>query len=169
MQKSGLSDADALLIIDMQVGFLHGQNQFIGRIERLTSHFPAEKTYWLKYRNEPGSLYSRHLDWDEFMVPPQTELVPPFKPAVEQIFEHFSYSPSVDLLARLEGCKEVALAGVDTDACVQAAAFTLWDHDIRPLILSDYCMSSGGAHFHNTALDLMRRQFGVGSILQARL
>jgi hypothetical protein len=48
-----------------------------------------------------------------------------------------------------------------------AACFALWDADIKPIILADLCASSGGAMFHEAALDLMMRQFGAG-VVQGR-
>jgi nicotinamidase-related amidase len=169
MGKVAFLQADALLVIDMQVGFLERTNDFISRIETLVANFPPEKTFWLKYRNEPDSLYHKYLDWKDVMVAPQTELAPQFNPPPDRIFEHYTYTPSQILLDRLEGCKEVAIAGVDTDACVFATAFALWDRNIRPLILENYCTSSGGQYLHKAALDIMRRQFGIGSIISPRL
>ncbi len=165
MKSNPAIQGDALLIIDMQVGFLSGMGDFIKRVESLVAQYPAEKIFWLKFRNEPESLYHKYLDWKDVLVAPQTELVSQFNPPAERVFDHYTYAPSDEVLEQLKGCKEVAIAGVDTDACVFATAFALWDHGIRPLILTDYCSSSGGLYLHKAALDIMRRQFGVGSIL----
>ena len=65
-----------------------------------------------------------------------------------RIFDHYSYIPSVDALNALKQFQKVAICGVDTDACVMAAFFALWDAEIPSVILANYCASSGGESFH---------------------
>jgi nicotinamidase-related amidase len=158
---------DALLVIDMQNGFLKGQENLVEKISDLVKPFPSERTWWLKYRNYPDSPFIKRLYWSEVMVPPQTDIDPSLRPFALQVSEHESYFPSDELMDALKGCQHVALVGTDTDACVQAAAFMLWHHKIYPVILQNHCASSGGPQFHNQALDFMRRQFGVDAIVDS--
>ncbi len=156
---------DALIVGDMQNGFLNGQRDLVSRVGDLARSFPADRTWWLKYRNHPDSLFTKHLHWSEVMVSPQTDIEPSLRPMVRNVMEHISYDPPEEMAAALEGCKHVGIAGTDTDACVQAAAFFLWRHNIFPVILQNHCGSSGGDNFHKVALDLMRRQFEVEAIV----
>jgi nicotinamidase-related amidase len=157
--------ADALIVIDMQKGFLRRQPELVEKVHDLTLRFPAGSTYWLKYRNYPGSPFIRHLGWGEMMGPPETDFADLLKPDPKRTYSHESYSLPVDLLSVLKPCRAVALAGTDTDACIQAAAFDLWNHNIHPLIVEPCCGSSEGAHFHKSSIDIMRRQFGTQAIV----
>lgn len=156
---------DALLIIDIQNGFMSkGAESVIAPVVELVSAWPQEHIYYLKYRNYPDSLFARHLDWQELMTSPEVDFVSGTYREGSPVFEHFGYKPPDDLIAALKQYKTVGICGVDTDACVMAAVFTLWDADIRPVILEKYCASSGGAHFHEAALGLMLRQFGTSCV-----
>jgi len=160
---------DALLIIDMQQGFLHQQEALIHKVGKLAGKVPPEHTYWLKYRNHPDSMFTRHLNWGDMMVSPRTDLPAELAPLATQIFEHYVYGLPQELLARLKTYAKVGIAGVDTDACVFAATFNLWDEGVQPVILAEYCHSSGGHSFHQAALNIMQRQFGADNLFAGML
>ena len=166
----GMSDC-AFIVVDMQLAFLKKQAQFIDKVSGLVKTWPAEHTYWTRYKNHPGSLFERYLNWSDCMVAPCSDLIP--APWVDErnVRDHFGYGLTLEFMNELKsfGYKEAALCGVDTDACVMAAAFNLWDNDIRPIVMADYCASSGGKNLHEAALDLMYRQFGVNSVVQDRV
>ncbi len=157
--------ADALIVIDMQKGFLRRQPDLVRAVSNLTSQFPAESTYWLVYRNHPESLFVRNLGWGQMMSSPEIDMADGLTPDPARTFRHESYSLPSALTERLKGCKTVGISGTDTDACVQAAAFDLWHAGIQPLLIEPCCGSSGGAQFHKSALDLIRRQFGTQAIV----
>jgi nicotinamidase-related amidase len=161
--KSGV--ADALIVIDMQKGFLRRQPDLERTVRNLTALYPDESTYWLVYRNHGESSFVRHLGWGEMMSSPDIDLADTLIADPARTYRHESYSLPKALLERLKGCDVVALAGTDTDACVQAAAFDLWDAGIQPLIVEPCCGSSGGMSFHKAAIDLIRRQFGMQAIV----
>jgi len=62
--------------------------------------------------------------------------------------------------------KSVGIVGVNTDICVLSSAYSLWENDIRPYVLADYCASVKGDFYHNAALDLMNRPFGPQTIIR---
>lgn len=161
---------DALLIIDMQNGFMRkGAEKIIPDVAVLARKWPVADLYYLKYRNFPGSLFTQYLDWHDFMTTDDANLVPDVYVEGATVFDHYGYSPTEETVAALKKYKTVGICGVDTDACVMAAVFTLWDADIRPVVLAKYCASSGGDHMHRAALDLMLRQFGVGGVFKGDL
>jgi nicotinamidase-related amidase len=156
---------EALLIVDVQYGFMgKGADRVIQPIAELVQKYSADSLYYLKYLNHPDSLFTKHLDWDGCMTSNQTDIVSDVYIQGSQIFNHFGYLPPSELLTALAKYKTVGVCGVDTDACVMAAVFALWDAEIHPVVLSRYCASSGGENFHQAALDLMLRQFGAGCI-----
>ena len=56
--------------------------------------------------------------------------------------------------------EHVDVVGFDTDACVLATAYHLFDNDIDFSILVDGVYSSGGDAMHSHGLAIMFRQFG---------
>lgn len=63
------------------------------------------------------------------------------------------------------GIEEMEICGTDTDACCLAISFNLIDNNIKPIILSDLCASSStNRELHNSALQIMERQFGKDNI-----
>lgn len=158
---------EALLVIDVQYGFMHkGADRVVEPIAALAKSWPADKLFYLKYRNYPGSLYTKHLDWHEFITSEETAIVTDVLVPDAKVFDHFGYRPPDELITQLKKFSSVGICGADTDACVMSAVFALWDAEIRPLILADYCASSGGEQFHRAALDLMLRQFGTSSVIR---
>lgn len=156
----------ALLIIDMQAGFMRqGCEDLVPKIARLAGFFPENAIFQLRYRNYPGSAFARFLDWQECTDSQESALLPEMEKIGGHIYDHWGYLPPPELVQALKPLAQVGICGVDTDACVMAACFALWDAEIRPWILADYCFSSGGKPLHQAALDLMRRQFGGNSIL----
>jgi len=153
---------DALLVIDIQKGFMrNGAELLVEPIAKLVRRWPTENVFYLRYRNYPDSLYARHLDWHDFIAGDNINLMPEVYLDGAPVFEHYGYRPPDELIAQLKNFRAVHICGVDTDACVMAAVFALWDAEIQPVILANYCMSSGGIQFHRAALDLMLRQFGA--------
>lgn len=166
----GMSKPDALLVIDIQQGFMrNGAEAVLPKIKDLVHHWPQDRLFYLRYRNYPGSLFARHLDWHEFMTTDQVAIVPEVYIDGAPVFEHYGYRPPDTLIEVLKCYETVGICGVDTDACVMAAVFALWDAEIRPVLLADYCASSGGEQFHRAALDLMLRQFGMHAIIRGRV
>lgn len=154
----------ALVIVDMQNAFLKQASHLVTPVQELAASWPAEHTFWLKYRNTPGSLFEEHLFWSEAMVSPETDLIECENQ--DHVYTHYGYSPPDEFIDHLKSANlaKAYVCGVDTDACVYAAMMKLWDNEIRPVLLKDFCTSSGGKNFHDVALNLMIRQFGMDSI-----
>lgn len=159
-----------LLVIDLQVAFMESiPADFVGRIDRFLTRWKPEQLHWLRFVNHAGSLYERAINYSECMVSPERDFIalPSFAPDLpRKIVTHYGYSPPADFIAELKnaGHDKAGICGVDTDACVMAACFALWDAGIQPIIYSDYCHSSGGTDMHRAAIAMMFRQFGMHSM-----
>lgn len=158
-----------LLIIDLQNDFLSKVSEnYIEKTMAFLEQWSPDNVYWLRYLNHPDSLYDQHIDYRECMTSPGKDLIPPpvSHNGQQRIVDHFGYSPPPELIAEIKenGHKAVGICGVDTDACVMASCFALWDNGLQPLIYQDYCASSGGENMHTAALSMMYRQFGVKSV-----
>ena len=159
-----------LLVIDLQTAFTKSvSDAFIQNITGFIGGWPEELTYWLKFLNHPDSLYEKHIDYQDCTLSADSALiVPPPSHAAEKrkIVNHFGYAPPQDFIAQLksDGHNSVNICGLDTDACVMAACFSLWDAGIQPIVHTEYCQSSGGTEMHRAALSMMYRQFGMHSM-----
>lgn len=63
-------------------------------------------------------------------------------------------------LLKLNQEDTVDIIGFDTDACVLATAFNVFDSGCNFRIFKDLCWSSGGKVMHITGLAVMERNFG---------
>jgi len=157
--------SDALLIVDMQTVFLKQSSHLIESVQSLAERWSENDLYWLQYRNHPGSLFEKHLNWSAATVSPEIDLIE--GKGQTKKYVHFGYSPPPELIEHLRmNYKRAYVCGLDTDACVYAAMISLWDNDVRPMLLADYCASSGGKNFHEAAMALMQRQFGTDTIVK---
>lgn len=159
----------ALIIVDLQREFI-GQNQdYISKVKDLAESWPNDQVYWMRYLNHPDSMFVRYLDWVEAIETPETSLIKWDGIEHTHIIDHYGYGiPQDELTVFKAKNRGAVICGADTDACVMSTMFNLWDNDIKPTLLSDYCLSSGGKEYHELALKLMTRQFGPRCILSGK-
>ena len=59
--------------------------------------------------------------------------------------------------------------GADTDCCVLTTATTLFEHNIRPVVLTSYCASNGGDKSHEAGVLCMKRLIGKGQLVDIEI
>lgn len=64
--------------------------------------------------------------------------------------------------------KEVYIAGIDTDCCVLKTAIDIFERNIRPIVLIDYCASNGGDESHRSAIRVLERTIGKKQIVYGK-
>lgn len=157
----------ALLIVDVQVGFVNDATRHIlPKVEALQKQYPH--VYATRFINAEGSPYRRLLDWHRFYE--SSDDVPlAFEPAdgVVVIDKHVytCVTPAFLEDLRSKGIEEVAICGIDTDACVSACAVDLFENGFKPVLLSEACASHAGAEFHEAALRILARLIGKKQIV----
>ena len=85
------------------------------------------------------------------------------------IIEKMRYSALTDELKTIlsnGSFDTIYLCGLETDACVLATAFDLFDFGITPKILIDCCASARGKEYHVAAQKIMERSFGINNIIR---
>ena len=83
------------------------------------------------------------------------------------IFTKSGYGLTPDMIKCLKdkNITEIELCGTDTDACVMAISYNLFDNNIKPIILSSLCGSSSSNNkIHNNSIEIMKRSFGTDNI-----
>ena len=157
----------ALLIVDVQVGFVNDATRHIlPKVEELQRKYAH--VYATRFINAEGSPYRKLLDWHRFYE--SSEDVPlAFDPVdgVTVIDKHVytCITPAFLQGLRSKGIEEVAICGIDTDACVSACAVDLFENGFRPILLSEACASHAGAEYHEAALRILARLIGKNQII----
>ena len=143
MQRAGL------LIVDVQVGFNPSQALIEGIGKAALRYATIVMT---RFSNRPGSLYRTVLNWHG----EGGALALHLPSAV--ILDKNGYGLTAAHLQKLKdmNCAEWHVCGLETDACVLACAFSLWDAGIHPVIQSALCESP----LHSEGVAVARRQFG---------
>lgn len=109
--------------------------------------------------NEPDSMFVRYLNYTKCMTPSVS-----LDYKTDVVWGKFSYCAGASLYNYIEKMKpdvEVDVIGCNTDACVMATCFELFEHNIPFNILVDFCYSTCGKEIHDIAVRLMKLNFGT--------
>lgn len=163
-----------LIIVDVQNGFArHEQTKdmsekIMGLLEqRLFDHVIATK-----FLNFDNSIYEQLFNWKRLKTDDDTELCGNLGQYADAVFEKTVYTcVNPHFLQRLcqlndgKYPKQVFVCGIDTDCCVLKVATDLFENNIRPIVLTDYCASNGGTESHNAGILCLKRLIGEKQLL----
>lgn len=156
-----------LFVIDVQNGFVSDKTKSIlPQIEQLMSDFDGE-IIATQFVNTADSGFTSIMHWGRLRTTPETDLLPFVKENATHIVKKETYSACTDEVMRLlreNNVSEVYISGIDTDCCVLATAINLFEHNIRPVVLTRYCASNGGMASHQAAITVMERAIGLKQI-----
>lgn len=160
----------ALVLVDVQGGFITADTEHaLDRIGELMNG-SWDLVAATRFRNCAGSLYRSELDWHDMgSGSPGSRLTRDVAQRADTIVDKTGYSAAETLLPELTRRRitEVVLAGMDTDACVLATAFGMWDAGFRVRIDAAGCASGGGPALHIAGLNVARQVFGPKSVIPA--
>ncbi len=141
----------ALLIIDVQPGFDPPQ-WLVEGIGRLIGTMPSVAT--VERHAETVTPFRRQLGWAP--APDDDSLI-----AADQVHVKHGYGPSPETLAYLKGVKpeRVLVCGIQTDTCVLAAGFALFDAGLMPTLISDLTVGSSLDRSGELGIRLWRHHF----------
>ena len=151
-----------LLIVDVQRAFVNRHTRHIPAIvESLQTQY--SHVFASRFINRAGSPWRRWMDWNGCSAgTPEANLAFDAAPRTA-VFEKTGYSAAgrtlLKDLAEI-GEQEIAVCGMDTDACVLATALDLFSAGVRPVVLTHACSSSGGPELHRAGLRLLERSLG---------
>ena len=157
----------ALLIIDVQVGFVNDATRHIlPKVEALQKQY--KHVYATRFINAEGSPYRKLLDWHRFYES-SVDVPLAFQPVDSAVVidknVYTCITPSFMEDLRSKDIEEVAICGIDTDACVATCAVDLFENGIRPVLLTEACASHAGAEYHEAALRILARLIGKNQIV----
>ena len=158
-----------LFFIDVQSGFVEpGTTQpIIPHLEQLARDFEGEFVLATKFVNRDGSGFTDIMGWHGLKDERETALLPFVEACADFIIEKNTYSACSDEVMKIlteKGITEVILASIDTDCCVLATATSLFEHNIRPVVLEKYCASTGGAASHAAGIRVLNRLIGAAQL-----
>lgn len=153
-----------LLIIDVQKGFIkRGMEKIVSNIQ---THLVKEKYDMViqsRWENYMGSRYETALGYTAVGNTAQTEML--ITDHTDHVVSRCQYSCVTDKLLKLiDKGDTLYIAGVDSDACVLASLFDLWDLGFVFYVYRD---STGTSAKGLTApvLQLISRNFGRGCLI----
>lgn len=157
----------ALLIVDVQNGFVNDKTKHIPPlVEKL--QYDYDLVIATRFINLPDSPYRRLIKWYH-LSPDSDEIELAFKTKEDVIvMDKFIYSCVNDsFVSLLENNKidVVDICGIDTDICVTKCAVDLFERNITPCVLKDYCATHADADIQESALIILARYIGSSQII----
>ena len=129
-----------------------------------------------RFLNEDNSIFEQLHSWKYLKEEMERELVEEIEPYIDYVEDKYIYTcvnaNFIQRLCQLNGGQyptRIFLAGVDTDCCVLTTAVDLFENNIRPIVLTDYCASNGGAESHKAAIICMKRLLGKKQIKEGKM
>lgn len=147
-----------LIVVDLQRAF-HPPAELVENIRQILPEYGI--VIATQFLNRPKSSYETQLGYTRCQIgSPESEIVIPLKPAA--VFDRFSYGLQPLHIERLKQYPVAKwdIVGCDTEACVLATCYNLWDNHIPFRVLKDLCYSSGGEEQQAAAFKIMGRSFG---------
>ena len=140
-----------LLIIDVQPCFNPPQ-WLVQGINGLLGRMPSVAT--VERHDERRTPFARQLGWqpsadDQSLV------------AADKVFIKHGYGPTAEILDHLKSLnpERVLVCGIQTDTCVLAAGFALFDAGLQPTLLTDLTVGSSLDRSGGLGIDLWRHHF----------
>lgn len=143
----------ALLIVDVQPSFSPSA-ELVRDISRLAASMPSVAT--VERHNEAVTPFERQLGWKPGLT--DDSLV-----AADRVFVKHGYLPppqAIDYLRGL-GTQRVLVCGVQTETCVLAAGFALFDAGLHPTLIPWLSMGSSVDRSGELGARLWRHHFGA--------
>lgn len=140
-----------LLIVDVQSTF-SPPDWLVSGIGRLIEYFPSVAT--LELHDEAHTPFQRQLGWhpavdDKCLV------------EADHVFIKHGYAPSLAAVEYLEQMNpdRVLVCGIQTDTCVLAAGFALFDAGLHPTLVTDLTVGSSLDRTGQLGINLWKHHF----------
>jgi len=158
----------ALIVIDVQKYFLGGETR--GIVKNIQNYLTKDsskysKIYFTIFKNDPTSPLWKISGWRDCVASPDTDICGEVKEFINENLFYKNILSAAKVPQIIDGLKsnnvsEVELCGFDTDCCVLATAYDLFDQGIKPIILEDLTWSTSEEKLHTPALQMLKRNIG---------
>lgn len=142
----------ALLIVDVQSTFSPSE-KLVNGIRALSANIPAIAS--IELHDEQVTPFQRQLGWH-----PASDDIALVE--ADQVFVKHGYGQSPEAIAYLKGLgvERVLVCGLQTETCVLAAGFALFDAGLCPTLVTDLTMGSSLDRSGQIGIDLWKHHFG---------
>lgn len=151
----------ALVIIDMQVGFINDNNKHL--VEQICKYIEANKfddIVATRYINNESTACYRFEGWKDCMKgTPEAELNPSISKYVTKVFDKDKYScwnEEFKTWVKENKIDTLYFVGVNTGCCVLHSAFDAYNDLQEIRVVEDLCGSSNGQNSHNAGIQVLR-------------
>ena len=167
-----------LLIVDMQKGFARYKQtlDLKDKILKLLELKVFDSVIATRFLNDNNSIYERLLEWKRLKTEDEREIDSSYNQYIDFVFDKYIYncvnSSFIQKLCQLNDGKypeKIFIVGADTDCCVLTIATSLFENNIRPVVLTNYCSSNGGDLSHEAGILCMRRLIGKEQLIDIEI
>lgn len=159
----------ALLIVDVQNGFITDKTKHIpSLVEKL--QYDYDIVFITKFINKHNPLFRILLNYNKLKPEDEEDIKLAFKPKQDSIIiDKHNYSCVDDNFLNLlkqNNINKIDVCGIETDVCVTKCAVDLFENEIMPFVLKDYCATNSEMYFANDiALEMLKRYIGEKQII----
>lgn len=159
----------ALIVIDVQKYFLNEETKpIVKRIQEFLKEKAGQYSaiYFTVFKNDPNSPLWRISEWKDCKSSPDTDVFDEIKKFTNDknlFYKNFlsAYKvPEIKNGLKEKNVSEVYLCGFDTDCCILATAYDLFDRGIKPVVLENLTWSTSKDKLHKPALKMLERNIG---------
>lgn len=159
----------ALIVIDVQKYFLSTETQRV--VTRIRDYLKNSSDkyaliYFTIFRNDSDAPLWKISEWEGCSTSPDTDICDEIKEFTNNTNLFYKNILSAVKVPQIhEGFKknnisEVHLCGFDTDCCVLATAYDLFDQGIKPVVLDNLTWSTSKDNLHKAATQMIGRNIG---------
>ena len=167
-----------LLVIDMQNGFARYKQtiDLTDKIKKLLDLGIFDVVIGTRFLNSDNSMYEKMFGWSKLKTESEREIPKDLLKHMDYVEDKYIYncvnSNFIQRLCQLndgEFPQRVYVVGADTDCCVLTIATALFECNIRPIVLTNYCASNGGEESHKAGIRCMERLIGEKQLVEKEI
>ncbi len=158
-----------LFVIDAQKLFESKKTKEIAR--RINNYVKKNKNKYsfivfTVFKNDHQSSLYKIFRYKKGMKKEEARLLPEITENIDasKVIHRNTYSllkiPKIRNKLNKNNIKQVDLCGFDTDCCILATAFDLFEAGFKTVVLQDICFSISGKKLHDSALKIIKRNCG---------
>ena len=167
-----------LLVVDMQKGFARYKQtlDLRDKILKLLELKVFDSVIATRFLNDNDSIYEKLLKWKRLKIEDERAIDSSYNQYIDFVFDKYIYncvnSSFIQKLCQLNDGKypeKIFIVGADTDCCILTIATALFENNIRPIVLINYCSSNGGDLSHEAGILCMRRLIGKEQLIDIEI